>query len=169
MGLIYYFFFLPPPTPQYINTMQREMTVGDRRKCFYLFIFFFGMFLMRGKMKLGAAGSLMGDERRGHLSRSLWHFSHLTRHKTITASSAHPLSTLMLCSALHASAVTAVISPRSAKVSLIFFNGKKHWTLRSVDQDIVFVCRVFRWRQWGYGHFSTSLVNYLWSGCSWLG
>lgn len=39
---------------------------------------FFLMFLMRGKMKLGAAGSLMGDEHRGHLSHSLWHFSHLT-------------------------------------------------------------------------------------------
>lgn len=42
-----------------------EMTIGDRRKCFFL------MFLMRGKMKLGAAGSLMGYEHRGHLSHSL--------------------------------------------------------------------------------------------------
>lgn len=31
---------------------------------------FFFMFLMRVKMKLGAAGSLMGDEHRGHLSHS---------------------------------------------------------------------------------------------------
>lgn len=31
----------------------------------------FSVFLMRVKMKLGAAGSLMGDEHRGHLSRSL--------------------------------------------------------------------------------------------------
>ena len=60
------------PFFQYINTMRGEMTIGDRRKCFFL------MFLMRGKMKLGAAGSLMGDEHRGHLSHSLWHFSHLT-------------------------------------------------------------------------------------------
>lgn len=66
MCLIYYLFF------QYINTMWGEMTIGDRRKCFFL------MFLMRGKMKLGAAGSLMGDEHRGHLSHSLWHFTHLT-------------------------------------------------------------------------------------------
>ena len=36
-----------------------------------MLLFFFLMFLMRGKMKLGAAGSLMGDERRGHLSHSL--------------------------------------------------------------------------------------------------
>lgn len=63
MCLIYYFFL----SPQYINTMRREMTVGDGRKCF----FFCRLFLMSGKMKLGAAGSLMGDERRGHLSHSL--------------------------------------------------------------------------------------------------
>lgn len=60
MCLIYYFF-----SPQYINTMRREMTIGDRRKCFFF------MFLMRVKMKLGAAGSLMGNEHRGHLSHSL--------------------------------------------------------------------------------------------------
>lgn len=48
--------------------MRREMTIGDRRKCFSFFLL---VFLMRVKMKLGAAGSLMGDEHRGHLSHSL--------------------------------------------------------------------------------------------------
>ena len=35
------------------------------------FSFFFLMFLMRVKMKLGAGRSLMADEHRGHLSHSL--------------------------------------------------------------------------------------------------
>lgn len=38
---------------------------------FFFFRVFFFMFLMRVKMKLGAAGSLMGNEHRGHLSHSL--------------------------------------------------------------------------------------------------
>lgn len=82
------FFFSPF---QYINTMRGEMTIGDRRKCCFFLSFFLLMFLMRGKMKLGAAGSLMGNEHRGHLSYCLWHFPHLT---CLKQSQPHPRSPL---------------------------------------------------------------------------
>lgn len=103
-----------------------EMTIGDRRKCFFL------MFLMRGKMKLGAAGSLMGDEHRGHLSHSLWHFSHPTcrnNHNLIHTSHFAPL--------LRGDSVIFQISTSSR------FDPGERWTLLAANPVRLVYGRIF--------------------------
>lgn len=68
---------------QYINTMRGEMTIGDRRKCFFF------MFLMRGKMKLGSCGVINGRwTQRSSLTFSLTFLSS----DVLKQSQPHPLS-----------------------------------------------------------------------------